>query len=486
MKTKNIFLIIVLSSLVSELFSQISYLHGINIENQQVVRENDLLSISMDIVLDEVKIKTNDLIFLTPVLRSNKGNDSRELPPVIICGNRRLKVLERTRKLNNYPEFAVEPQIIVKRNNGATQHIQYRTTLPFALWMGNASFSFEETVTGCADCDRGQNSFLLVERILKEDYVPVYKMAYIIPEVRVDKQDATLSGAVNFIVDRAEILHNYNKNKFTLERVDNFINEIKSLKKGDITGLSITGYASPEGSVVHNKALSERRANAFAGYLGNKHGIERRIMHVTGYGEDWNMLREQVLASSIAHKNDILAIIDDIPDPDARDAELKKLSDGAVYRTLLRDYYPAIRRTEYTVAYEQATAFDPEKAKQTFLQTPEQLTLAEYYLLAQTYNAGSQEFKDLFRVASSLYPDDAIVILNTSFADIEDGNNQAAIDRLSKIEDDPRAWNSLGVAYARLDNLQKAEGYFQKAAVRGDEEARINLLELGKVMGDRK
>lgn len=484
MKAKNILLIIVLSSIVSELFSQITYLQEIKIENQQVVKENNQLSVSMDIVLNELKIKTNDLILLTPVLQSNRGDDRWELPPVVISGGRRLKVLERTRRLNNYSEFEVQPQVIVKRKNGTNQHISYNTMFPLAVWMKDASFTLKEIITGCAECDKGRDDLLLVSRIIKEDYVPTYKIAYIIPEIQPYRKEAKHSAPINFRFDKWDILPAYKNNPTVLAKVNDVITEIRISDKINIIDFSVTGYASPEGTVQYNKILSERRADSFADYLANMYGIDRTRMQVSGYGEDWNMVREQVKNSSLTYKDDILRIIDDVADPDARDAHLARLP-GTTYRTLLRQYYPAIRRIEYAVAYEQGIDFDVEKAKQTFRNSPGQLSLIEFYLLARTYHPGSNEFKDLFRVASLLYPNDTLVIANAATADLEEGKNREAIDRLEKIEDDPRAWNILGVAHARLENFPEATENFRKAISQGDEDAKNNLEELQKLLEDR-
>jgi tetratricopeptide (TPR) repeat protein len=168
-----------------------------------------------------------------------------------------------------------------------------------------------------------------------------------------------------------------------------------------------------------------------------------------------------------------------VSNPDARDAELKKLSGGQTYRTLLDTYYPPLRRTDYTIAYT-VRPFSVEEAKGVIKTNPRLLSLNEMFLVAQTYEPASGEFKEVFDIATRLYPDEPIAILNSAAADIEGGNNRAAIDRLNRIESDPRAWNNLGVAYVRLGDTAKAMEYFQKAADKNDSDAEINLRELKK------
>jgi tetratricopeptide (TPR) repeat protein len=111
---------------------------------------------------------------------------------------------------------------------------------------------------------------------------------------------------------------------------------------------------------------------------------------------------------------------------------------------------------------------------------PKLLSLNEMYMVARSYPAGSKEFKDVFDISARLYPDNSISIINSASADIEGGNVNAALERLSKIESDPKTWNDFGVAYARKGDFTKAKEYFDKAATAGDENVSHNLEELGK------
>ena len=113
--------------------------------------------------------------------------------------------------------------------------------------------------------------------------------------------------------------------------------------------------------------------------------------------------REVIEASSIQDKDEILRIIDEVANPDARDAHLKRLSRGETYRIMLRDYYPQIRRTEYTVAYE-VKAFDVAEAREIIKVNPRLLSLNEMYLVAKSYPADSPEFKQVFDIATRMYP----------------------------------------------------------------------------------
>lgn len=460
--------------------AQTPYINNVKFENQTGVKENNRVSVYMDVLLDDLKINTNDMLILTPVIFSNETADSLELAPVFVTGNRRGKVLERNIVLGNAPEFDPAPQATVTRKNGTSQVVNYSAEAPFSDWMGNASLKVRQSVQGCADCSAALGDVAVTNRILPLPYVPTYKLTYIVPDVepvkaRADKYTATL----NFRVNKHNLEPQYMNNAAILAEADRVVGELVNNNDLSVSDFTIVGYASPEAGVAYNKALAERRANAFADYLSGKHNVPRSRMRVSGFGEDWDKTREVIAASSIADKSDILRIIDNVSNPDARDAELKKLSGGTTYQTMLRDYYPRVRRTEYTVSYK-VRAFNVEEAKQIIRTNPKLLSLNEMYLVAQTYPVDSKEFKEVFDVATRLYPAEPVAILNSAAADIEGGNNQAAIERLNKIENDPRVWNNLGVAYARMGDVEKAETYFSRAAARGDNDAAANLKELEK------
>jgi tetratricopeptide (TPR) repeat protein len=265
--------------------------------------------------------------------------------------------------------------------------------------------------------------------------------------------------------------------------VGKIIRELKGDPDLTITNFTISGYASPEGNYDKNMQLSQRRAETFALYMEKEYGYNHDQFKVQWFGEDWKGLRNAVVASNLANKNAIVEIIDNVSNHDARDARLIALDNRQTYNVLLNDFYPPLRRNDYEVSFV-SRPFNVNEAKEVIKTRPKLLSLNEMFLVAQTYDPASKEFKEVFDIAARLYPDEPIAILNSAAADIEGGNNQAAIDRLSRIENDPRAWNNLGVAYVRTGEVAKAKDCFEKAAARGDEDAKHNLEELEKAMED--
>lgn len=448
----------------------------IQIAEEHFIKEHNEVSVSMTFVLDEISVRRNDMLILTPVLKSKgKDNDSLKLSPVVVSGSLRNKILNRKKSLGSQLPFDREPQTVITRKNGTVQSVNYAVIVPYKSWMDNASLSISEIVSGCASCYDTEEERLVAQNILPKQAPVSYKLTFIIPEVepvknRSDRHTATF----NYIVDRYELLCNFKNNSEEFAQVDSVIGEIQQNQDLKITEFNIAGYASPEGGFEHNRILSQNRANSFADYLVSKFGVRRNQFIVNGFGEDWTGLYKAVSQSSLKDKQEVLDIINKVESPDARDRELLKLANGNTYKILLNDYYPPLRRTEYVIAYI-VRPFDLEEAKKLIKVNPKLLSLNEMYLVAYSYPSDTKEFREVFDIAVRLYPQSDIAIVNSAGADIEGGNFDAAIERLLKIENNPKIWNNLGVAYLYKGDYGKAREYLSKAAANGNAEARFNL-----------
>ena len=461
---------------------------NVKVVNENIQKVGDQVSIHLDFVVDDVTVRSNEMIIYTPVIVSAlNSNDRTELPSVLLTGNRRNKILKRQQRLNKQVSVVSNPTMsIVKKQKGVEQTIEYAATIDYSDWMRGATLAVETAVSGCADCYDFVGDLLVANSIMPQKEFPVLALTYIEPEVeaikaRADRHTATF----NFVVNRYELLREYKNNKPKFDEVDNIIKEITDNNDIEITEFNIAGFASPEGSSPHNKILAEKRADAFANYnyLVTKFNVSKDKFTVESFGEDWNGLRKAVETSTIADKDEILNIIATIDNVDARDEPLKKLSNGTTYRTLLDDFYPQLRRTEYTIAYI-VRSFDVEEAKEIIKTNPKLLSLNEMYMVAQSYGVGTPEFKEVFDIAALMYPDSDIAIMNSAAADIENNAINSAINRMNKLSDNPKAWNNLGVAYALKGDLQKALELFDKAANANDTDAIRNLKDLKEYIGD--
>lgn len=444
------------------------------------------LVVALDLRLDEVELRPNDLLILTPILTDESGTEKVRLPQIVLSGKTRYKVLKRTKDFRHPVPYDKHPYYEDMRDNGRPLSINYSQVVPLQSWMRKGQLRLISALTGCAYCDKETLTRTIIDRLVKEPYKPDYKLTYIVPEAEPVKARAEEHTAqLNFVVAKHDIVRGLGNNALILDEADKILGDLMGNKDLTLTNLQFTGWASPEGNQSSNQALSERRAHSFADYLIQRHGLDRSRVRIVGGGEDWRGVRDLVADSYLADRDQVLRIIDSGIDYDARDARLRQLSRGATYTQMLQEIYPRVRRTVYRIAYE-VRAFDVEEAKEVIKRDPKLLSLNEMYLVAQTYAPDSPDFKEVFDIATRIYPDQPIAINNASAADIEGGNYEAAIHRMQKISGDARVWNNMGVAYARSGNLETARRYLEQATQRGDQLAKHNLEELDKVIEDQK
>jgi len=479
MKKINLYIfILALFSFPVFINSQETKRYDIRTEQYEVQRIGDDIRMTVNLNLDNLDIPSQQMITITPIARSADKTMSYEFPPVVITGGTRYKALNRSLEFGNF-EFQKAPQLIARHYNGKAQSIPLTLELPYAEWLHEAELIFMEDVTGCA-CKLEDNGLYNIAGILPPLFIPEYKLSYATPPVEeVKRRSETYSARINFELNKYKILYNFKNNAEILDEVDRIIKEIRSDENLTVTEFNVTGYASPEGVPHSNMILSENRAKAFVTYLRENYNISSDMIKTDWKGEDWDGLRAVVADSYIDAKDQVLDVLDNESDVMVRKSKLKQLNGGATYRMLLNEYYPPLRRNEYTISYI-AKPFSIEEAKEIVRTKPQHLSENEIFLVANTYPKNSDEFKGIFDIAAQIYPNNPYTQLNIITLDVEKGNrNEAIIQRLQRI-DMPEAWNNLGVMYTEHGDFMKAEELFNKAANAGLKEAVWNKEQLSK------
>ena len=176
----------------------------------------------------------------------------------------------------------------------------------------------------------------------------------------------------------------------------------------------------------------------------------------------------------------MLAIIDNYPLETERKAKLKQLQSGMPYQYLLRNVYPRLRVAVCKVNFN-VKNFDVEEAKEVIKTRPQNLSLNEMFMVANSYPAGSHEFVDVFEVAVRMYPENEIANMNAAAAAILRKDLVAAERYLNKVDSkEPEYINSRGVVALLKGDYKQAEKYLKAAAGSGLEAAKDNLDELAK------
>lgn len=475
---KVIYLILLttLPGLKSQAQSAVVYKDQVRVENQSVTRSDDnRLTISMDIIMQEnMKITSNRSATLTPMLEAN--GHTKALPPVVVYGRRRALTNERN---NNVPKDAFA---IIRRKRKTEQKVNYLVQLPYEAWMQNANLVMDADLCGCRDIVEAETldpiTKLNIQRIKLQPAI-----AYTTPKAEdIKRRAAEGSAYLDYPVNKTVIYPDYRNNQAELAKIRATIDEIKNDKNISITGIRLSGFASPEGGYANNARLAEGRTAALLNYVRNYYNFPEGLITMTSTPEDWAGFRKFIENSELKQKQEILQIIDlDEKDMDAKEKRIARFVGAETYRFLLNECYPALRHSDYTVSYT-VRGFNIEETRELINTQPQQLSLQEIFNLAQTYEPGSEEFNHAFQVAALMFPNDPTANLNAAAMEIQRGGDLTVAKKyLAKADPNSGATqNNQGVIALIEGDLDAAEQYFNRAKEAGITEAETNLLEVAK------
>ncbi|NDV82361.1 DUF3575 domain-containing protein [Bacteroides sp. 51] len=295
-------------------------------------------------------------------------------------------------------------------------------------------------------------------------YNPQFTVSYLTPEAETVKTRSEAGQAyLDFAAGRSEIVFGFKNNAAELQKINNLIENVKNNPDATITGITITGYASPEGLYQTNLRLSEKRAYALKQLIINQYGFSDSMFTVSGRGEDWAMLDSLVTQSDMPEKAAILNIIRSTGVFDGREKKLMNLTGGKPYREMLSTMFPQLRRSEYELHYT-VLPFTVEKGKEVLKTNPGNLSLNEMFLIANTYEPGSHAFDEVFETAARLFPTDDTANLNAAASALARKDTVSAEQYLAKIkEQSPEYWNNLGILAFVQGDTEKAAECFAKA-----------------------
>ena len=442
---------------------------GVIVRNTEITRVRDSVTISLDMVLDSLKLRSNRSVVLQPLL--SEGKEKAWLPAVEVMGRQRHLYYER----NGYKTYAEGNVQTVKRDKKRPQTISYRTVLPYEPWMDHARLDLTEDLCGCGQVQSNPHNRPLGQA----DIAFTPRLAYVTPQA-VTRKMRELKGTayLDFPVSQTEIHPDYRRNPQELGKIRSTIDTVRQDPDAGITALSIKGYASPEGSWKLNTRLAQGRTEALKRYLTERYAFSDTLF-VTAYEpENWEGLRAYVAQSSLPDKDAILTLIDSDLQPDAKEARLKREHPES-YRLLLAECYPGLRRSDYVVSY-QIRGFNVDEAKERVFTEPQKLSLQEMFAVAQTYRPGSEEFNRVFNVAVRMYPNDPVANLNAANALLENGRAEEARPYLEKAGDSPQADNARAVALLLQRRYDEALPLLQRAKDAGVTEAEENMIVFGK------
>lgn len=184
---------------------------------------------------------------------------------------------------------------------------------------------------------------------------------------------------VSFPINSCEIDSTYSDNANSLRNLRHLLDEATRNHLVEIDSISISGHASPDGSLQKNLELSLRRAISLRDYVTKECKVPDSLL---SFGENivrWDMMRDIIASSSYPWRNEAMLIIDKGSDSNPSDNtrrmnRLKSLAGGTAWRDIKRDILPRLRSAYMVTTVLTVKAPEPATSNTAETDTIENLT----------------------------------------------------------------------------------------------------------------
>ncbi len=478
MKKKLVYLIIALAAVIAPAHAQKFMNDALTLSDVTLWQQGESLYVGMTMDMKNLTVGSARSLSLVPLLTD--GQHNVPLQEIIINGKRREKAYIRGLAMNKQEPTA----IIVPYNKRET--LNYTQVIPYQPWMANASLQLVETLCGC-----GNYQEMTAQELITNDVSTEAKrlsamsplIAYIQPTVEVVKtRSEQYEAHLDFPVNKYVILTDFMNNHSELVNIHSMFDKIQNDKNLTVTGISIEGFASPEGPLAFNEQLSKKRAVALKDYLVKNEKVPANVYNVTFGGENWDGLVKALEASSMKDKETFLNIIKNTTDDVKRKQEIMRVGGGVPYRTMLKEIYPGLRKVNCKIDYT-VINFDVEQGRIIIRENPKYLSLNEMYQVANSYPKGSKDFVNVFDIAVRMYPNDPVANLNAAAVALSMKDLNTAVKFMEKADHATAEFlNNTGVYNFLNGDIQRARAAFEQAAKMGNETAQANLQQLQQIL----
>ena len=396
------------------------------ISNESLTHDGTNVTVTFDIDTDVKDLPSNRKEVIMPYIYN--GKDTIYMDVVEIYGKGRYKRERQVNAIEGDKDWELGDNQTLK---GEVYH--YRDQIPLKRWMNPANLGIRRQLVGCA-CEKewGEENITEGVPLFEEPALPARR----IPEyVLVDASRAWDFGQdeleIIFKVSKIEIDSSVFNNEVTFGKILAAVDKIFSNPYYKIDKIEVAGYASPEGRPAFNKWLGENRAKALIDYIIEhrpQYNLTRDNFKIRNGEENWVGLRRVVAASDLEHKERVLQIIDDENIP----GELKKdkirwIDRAKTWKQMLKDIYPHLRCARYLAVY---------------------------------YDSTNDEAVDIINQANQL---------------IREGKYAEAYEHVKPVDNDMRAYNTVGVALMMQGEFEKAMPWFEKALEANTPSAQQNI-----------
>lgn len=433
----------------------------------------DSLSLGLEFTIDPsaLDISSNRRLTLIPVVAG--ADTTAAMPQVVVAG--RMRYIRDLRRSDDSGANLLRA--------GKDAPFVYRASMPLEPWTLHSRIEIEADETGCCGNAERRATVPVALIDLRPAVFAVPPDYSVKAPAATDNKTIELSGSayIDFRVNRTEIDPLYRRNPEELAVILNTIDTVCGNPDATVNRIEIKGFASPEGSYSNNTRLAKGRTEALKDYVMGRYGFKPEVFTTSFEPEDWQGLRAYLIKSALPNRDAILALVDSDMAPDAKDHAIRRRF-PADYKFLLDNVYPGLRHSDYKVNYTIRSYTDIDEIRRIMEERPGNLSLNEFYLLAHSYEPGSDQYNCVFDTAVRIYPADPVSNLNAAAVAVNRGDFEGAERFLRRCADRPEAAYLRGVALARQGQYHEALPYLTKAKADGVAEAAAPLENLEKII----
>lgn len=256
-----------------------------------------------------------------------------------------------------------------------------------------------------------------------------------------------------------------------------FLAAAQSNPKQAIKSINMTGFASPEGEEDKNNTLSTDRANA-----GKEAGLKiakatknekaaGEVYNLSGSGEDYNGFKAMLSADTQMNEDDknlVLRVLETISGSAEREQAMRDM--GKTFSYLDKNIFPALRRVEMKIVYDQ-TGFSDEELKALSVSNPDTLNLEELLFTAALSSDLNEQLR-IYKIAEKRFPEDYRTSNNVGavlYMQNKVSEAKAQFEKANGVKDNPISKNNLGAIAGLSGDRKKAKELLNQANGAGPE-----------------
>ncbi|MBP1593357.1 MAG: hypothetical protein H6Q12_375 [Bacteroidetes bacterium] len=301
-------------------------------------------------------------------------------------------------------------------------------------------------------------------------------LTFVTPE-QVTPDAGAMNGCVSLNNSMLQGKHPYEEmNKEACLKLSSAIRSLNEKTGITVTGVRVTGYSAPAGSVQKSEKVAAQRLLSLKKALCESRATTKVTVEAGWISEDWDSLAVLVHHSDIPLRDAVTGIIESTDAAAGREQTLARLAGGVPYAYMKDRLYTKVERIEYVIEYKHTVS----ENKTTGASCDGGITPAALFATANGFAKDSKEYADLMDLGARLFPDNMEAKINGGAIALLHKDIALAHKYMDHYATTDKALGNMGVLCMLEGNKEKAELYLQMAVAAGSAQARKALAYLKK------